>query len=793
MKYIKSWLIFLSRNQGYTAVNVIGLSVSLMFVLLIGVYVYQETAINRQQDKGDRIEELGFSMTYGGKQEEIVGLHHYIAWQLKKHFPEVEDVCAVNRMDVKATKGDEYLPMTMFCADSTFFRMFNEPHLIEGDPRTCLNDPQAAVINEAFARTLFGDEDPMGKTIVYKDTLRLHVTGVMNDYRRTTLFHPADVIVNFAQERYGNYACTDEGFLDNTCNLSGTACFLQLAPGRTLKGKEKQVTDYIHSIFSYFNDKASPMQAVVFPLNKVYFSQAQIGPGCQRPGNPTMVNILLMVGIVILVFAVLNYINLTVALSGYRSREMATRRLFGASKREIQRRMIVESTLLCFFSLLIAAGLALLLAPAFGKMLNTDLNMATLAQPLSLFVLLAGIIVIGILAGIIPSAVLSRAQPTEVVRGTFRHLTHTRLSAAFIVVQNVFTIALLVTSLTMATQVDHMFKIPMGFRTEGLLNVEKSGTDEQGELFVQRLKNLPCVKAVSASQGTPTNGGNNQTNIIGGKNMSFRIFDVDENFQDVYGLKLKGGGRMKRGHYYLNQRAVNDLRSVGITPEGFYGRQEAEWLQYLCPHGTFGGTFADFHIRSIEEPEHPMLIAVKDTVHYVWQYTIELQGDLAAGYDAVARVYKEAFRMDMSGYGRFMDEELQWAYEDFSRTSQIISMFTLVAIVISILGLVAMSTYFIQQRRNEIAVRKVFGSTGNQIRLRLIRQFMRYVGIAFIIAVPLTWYFVGDWISQFSHRIQWGWFIPLAGVTVALISLAAVAIQSYRASNENPARVIKQE
>lgn len=794
MKYIKSWLIFLSRNKGYTAANVIGLSVSLMFVLLIGVYVYQETSINWQQANSDRIEALGFNMPYGGKSQDIVGLHHYVPWQLKKRYPEIENVCGVVNMDKKVDKDGEFIPTTILCADTTFFEMFSEPHFIEGNARTCLNDRQSAVITESFARTLFGNAEPMGKTFSYVlptgKQIRLHVTGIINDFGKTTIFKKADVIVNFYHARYENYSDTDEGFLDNSVSVGGAACFVQLTPGRTLAGKEKELTNYIHSFFQFFNDKASPMQLVVFPLKDLYFTKAMLAAECLRKGNAMLVNILLLVSIVILLFAVLNYINLTVALSGYRAREMATRRLFGASKQEIQRRMVVESTLLCLVSLLIAIVLAVILAPVFGKMLNTSINMAVLVHPLAIVMLLGGILVVGILAGVFPSAVLSRAKPIEVVRGTFRHLTRTRLSAAFIVVQNVFTIALLAASMTMTAQVNLLVNTPMGFHTEGLLDVMNVGTEEEGQLFMQKLKTLPAVKAVTASRGAPQNGGDNQTNIVGGKQMSFQYFVGDQNFPKVYGLSRKDGGQLKRGYYYLNDRAVNDFGSIGKRPEALLKDIQFWQVDSLAP---YGGTFVDFHIHNIEAPQQPMLIYITDSIDDVWEYTIALQGNLTEDYDAVARVYREVYHMDMRYYGEFVDKRIQQDFDDSRRMSQIVAMFTLVAIVISILGLVAMSTYFIQQRRNEIAVRKVFGSTGNQIRLRLIRQFMRYVGIAFVIAVPLTWYFVGDWISQFSHRIQWGWFIPLAGVLVALISLAAVAIQSYRASNENPARVIKQE
>ena len=784
---IKSYITFLSRNKVYTAINVFGLSLSLMFVMLIGVYVWQEYRVTRDVPDSDRIETIGMSMS--GKK--YLGTHHYAGKQLMKTFPEIETVCGVCGMGMVVNKGDERIRAQALTVDSTFFTFFGYP-LKEGDAARCLEAKDAAVVSETFAMKLFGETDVVGRTITFCDSLKLRVTGVMKDLQGRILIRP-DIVVNFQCQKYGNYANTDEAFLQGMVNMSGSSVFLRLCEEKTFVGREKDLTECYASFWNHFAEQKPDEKMYIEPFSikykDVFFSKAD-GNGNLRSGDITLVKILTAVALVILLFAVMNYVNLTVAQSGKRAREMAARRLFGAQRREIAMRFVGESMMLCVLAFMIALLLAFVFSRSFGELLGTRMDMSVMVSPLSLGMLLAILLATGIVSGIIPAVVSSRVEPMEIVRGTFVHKTKMVFSRVFIVVQNVITITMLACALIMVMQMKHLTDAPLGFRQDNILTINKVSLPES---FIQELKTLSCVKLASPSMGTPADGGNNQT-IVGSEgfvDMSIQHFIVEKEFFDIYGLSLTDGSKPKPGMYYMNKSMENAAKASDAIRDPRNTLKKIHLLNHDFEE-QYGGTFRDFRIRNIEEEQCQLLISVVDKVQYCWNLNILMEGDLEEGYNEIAKLYHKIYHEDMGEkQARFIDDQVQLAFETQIRTSRIVSLFALVAILISMLGLIAMSTYFIEQRQKEIAMRKVFGSTNAQMHRRLVRTFLMYVVIAFVISVPIVLYFMKDWIIQYSYRITWWPWIAVAGAIILVISFAAVMVQSWMAANENPIKHIK--
>ena len=411
-------------------------------------------------------------------------------------------------------------------------------------------------------------------------------------------------------------------------------------------------------------------------------------------------------------------------------------------------------------------------------------------SPLSLGLLIAIVLVTGVVSGVIPAVVASRVEPMEIVRGTFVHKTKMVFSRVFIVLQNVITITMLACALIMVMQMKHLADAPLGFKQKNILAISNVDSHER---FKQELMNLPCVKLVTPSMGTPANGGNNQT-IVGSEgfaDMKIQHFIVEKEFFDIYGLSLTDGSKPKPGMYYMNKSMVNAVKASDAIREPRNTLKKINLLNHDFEE-QYGGMVSDFRIRNIEEEQCQLLVSVVDKVPYCWDLNILMEGDLKEGYDDIARLYRKVYHEEMGeNQARFIDDQVQLAFEAQIRTSRIVSLFALVAILISMLGLVAMSTYFIEQRQKEIAVRKVFGSTSGQMRRRLVRTFLVYVVIAFVISVPIVLYFMKDWIIQYSYRITWWPWIGVAGAIILLISFAAVMVQSWMAANENPIKHIK--
>ena len=330
------------------------------------------------------------------------------------------------------------------------------------------------------------------------------------------------------------------------------------------------------------------------------------------------------------------------------------------------------------------------------------------------------------------------------------------------------------------------------------INIEYSSGNISvlSKTFEDRLRTLPFVKAVAQSQGTPADGGNNATTRFDGEKSpsSFQFINATPELLKIYGLKLETDLHVKGDSIvYLNEKAMKQLK-MKPTDTHLNNRYRQIRYSYLGRNPRLGGIVSDFRIRNILVEPCAMIIQLCNKVEAPWEVSILVEGDPADAYAKIKKVYREVFHEDVEEESDpFVDKQVEAYFEKEIRTTKIVSLFAVAAIIISMLGLVAMSTYFIQQRAREIAIRKVFGSTGNQVRRRLISTFMTYVAVAFVIAVPIVVHFMGNWIEQYNYRITWWPWIIAAGAAVMAISYAAVAVQSRAAANENPVKNIRQE
>ena len=780
---LKSYFTFLSRNKAYTAVNVFGLAVSLTFVIIIGLYTWQEFSIDHQHSKAKRIYNIGLNMDEGTWK--TANCHHAVLRYLRSQYPEIEQTCGFTAGSLKLKDNGDFVNIYVLQADSTFFSMFDFPFL-QGNRTNCLNQKGNIVLTESAARRLFGDEEVVGRTLTTADNSHFRITGVVKDFDNTIIDKDIQGVIDFSF--CTNLANKDENF-PNMVNITGAVSFVQVREGSDFAAKQKDVDAYFQTFWGDYHP-------IITRLDKLYFSG--LDAFMMQTGNLTLVKILFAVGIAILLFSIMNYVNLTVAQSGYRAREMATRRLFGCTRGTVGVNMFTESLVMCVISMLIAVAFACVCTPYASQLLDKKLDISLLASPQAVGVMLAFILLVSLAAGALPATILSRVKPIEVVRGTFRKHTKMIFSRVFITVQNIITIVMLACAVIMSLQMLHLIKAPLGFNTENILSIEypdEFSSLHSGE-FEDRLRSLPFVKAVAPSYGTPATGGNNNTVTYDEekRGWSFQFICGTPEMMKIYGLTLKNDLHAKGDSIvYLNDMALEALQ-MKPTDRHLSKRYEQIRFGSFGKGAQFGGILNDFRIRNILEEQHPLLVQVCNKIKKPWNISILVSGDPIEAYAKIKEVYKEVFHEDIDESGSpFVDKFVQARFEQELRTTKIVSLFAVIAIIISLLGLVAMSTYFIQQRAREIAIRKVFGSTGNQIRLRLIRTFMLYVGIAFVIAVPIVVHFMSKWIEQYSYRIVWWPWIVAAGAIVMLISFAAVAVQSWMASNENPVKNIRQE
>ena len=313
------------------------------------------------------------------------------------------------------------------------------------------------------------------------------------------------------------------------------------------------------------------------------------------------------------------------------------------------------------------------------------------------------------------------------------------------------------------------------------------GDSIQARTLRTELRKLPCVTGVTACQGYPFDGGNNNTTNIDNRTLSFQVLQGDADYMRTLGIKLLRDYHLDDPEAaYVNKQTLAEL-GLPMDSRSFSVNIGVEHIR---------GVIDDIKIRTVTSDQHPLLIYISKEMKYPWNILVRVRGDESEAYERIKDVYSNVTDMDLTTIAdkQYLDQLISQEYVQEKRISTIVTLFATIAVIISLLGLVAMSTYFIEQRRKEIAIRKVFGSTSRQIYVRLVRTFLSYVGVAFVIAVPLIYHFMTQWLSNYNYRIDLGlWIYAVAGATCLLVSFAAVMVQSHHAANTNPAESIKME
>lgn len=788
----RSWFTFLSRNRLYTAVNFVGLALALAFVLLVADYTVRQLTVDSYQTKADRI--------YAVCSEETVASGYYLQKYLRDRYPEIESTCAVaifEDADAGTTPveiGRQKFLASVLYADTTFFRMFDFS-LLEGSREEALAARENVVLSESFARKVFGTFNPLGQTLRVDNDERVYVvSGVMRDIERSAI--PAADIVMRAERITETNAANDE----RMSNSGAGVTFLLARKGADLQAKVPDMLAFFKEIYwPYIGNVVQQVRLI--PLRELYFEPTNNSFKLAH-GSRSFLYILLGVGLVVLVFAVMNYINLTVAQAGFRAREMAARRLLGASRGDIFLKWILESTLFCAAALLFASSIAELLVPWASQLFGTKVAVwDDFSWPVAGWCLLA-VVVLGVISGLVPALLVARYQPIDIVRGTFRRHAKTLYGRVLIALQNVITIVLLAASITIGLQIRHLVNAPMEYETHDILNIETSIFPDRSAMrhFCDALRSLPEVETVGLGCGTPHDRGNNNTFQYGPDRMvSFQVFIGDSTYFRILGLE-----RLRDNHvadadgsvvfrnfwssnvWYINQYALRELGIAEDAPEFKVGKDLSQAI-------VVAGIYRDFQVGTALDTPSAVLLREMNNPDgfYPWNILVKTGRDHAAAYRAVEELFHRT--TDGASFtGRYITDEIADDFAAQRRLLHIVGIFTLVALLISSLGLFAMAAYYIQQKRQEIAVRRVFGASRREMLTRLVRNFMALVGVAFVIAVPIAVWGLRRWLEEYSVRIALSpWIFLAAGLFAAVVALLSVGWQSRRAADADPVESLK--
>ena len=777
-----TYLRFLSRNKLYTFIEVFGLSVALGFVILLASYARTEFSVGAKQPLSQRLYVVGagdsFGMTLGTSEEFFPSIPEIKGWTR---------ICDGSNADIMV--GDDYYQAAEISIDTNFFRFFD--YRLTGCPKDkVLENEDEVILSESFAKKVFGNESPIGRSISVGKS-NLTVTGVIEDFGPTDVFRHFDMLTSIkcAQKKYA--------WMDN---FGGTIPIVRLDNGTDV---EKVRQDLLKKYMDYWDFYKADNSGNAFfwgssltRLDKVYFS-GQEAYNILRTGDRKQVELLFFVALVLLVSAIFNYINLTVAQTGKRAKEMMTRRLLGESSRNIVARYIAESfafTVGCF-----AAGclLAYSFKPFFDRILSADIVL-TPDLATALYAVLA-LVVISIVSALLPAMLVSHFKPIDVVKGEFRFKNKMIFAKVFIVLQTVFSTVLIAMAITMTAQVSYLVELPYGYETKDIIQVNSYalGFDRGPQEALQaRLKALPQVKDAGLGINSPAACGANG------------LHDSDDNLSgwlrlaqmDTTSLRILGINVLEKYSELTSPKVLlteTSKRNLGVTAEhpyagGSYTNGEYE----IC------GVIPDFRANNaLFEPmenEQNSIRIIDENYPYACIQLLRVTGDRSEAMEAVNAACMEFARetlgipADMESY--YLDEKLVDDLKGTRNTMLLVISFMVMAILISALGLFAMSLYYTEQQSRQIAVRKVFGAEVGSAVWTLSKSFMLMSVTAVVLAAPLAVWGITYYLQGFYTKIAFPWWaIILASLISLLISLLSVLGQTYTAATENPVKTLGQE
>jgi len=787
---MKSYLRFLSRNKLYTAIEVVGLSVALAFVLIIGSYVWQEYSISRENPDYERIYIPTQPMPYG------------IFEPMKEQIPEIEEFTLVNSFDdVVMESDDERFVTRGLGVRGDFFDIFDYEFLI-GD-KGCLESYTDIIISESYAVKLAGKPElAVGMKIVPVDypSQAYTVTGVIKDFDNNYW-------------KYMDFICKGESPLNDSAQknpiftLSATA-FIKVAEsadGDALGGK-------IQDIFrQLWGEKLNAAMIDQFTIDigierfdKLYFSGEMIDSYLNM-GDRSQIIILLIVSLLLLVSAVINYINLNLALTNKRAKEMATRSLVGADKADIAVKYILESIGFTAVCSIVAAGIAVALAPYIGRIIyGQTITIPFNAASISIYILF--VVLIGGICGLIPALNISSIKPISIVNGTYRRKSRAGLNRVFILLQNILAITLIASAIVLDRQMNHMINMPLGADIEDKF-ILSTDVVETGDVIpmMDEIRQLPFVKKVALSRGYPT-GVYFSTAIQLGNSTDLtpvKLLICDTEAFGMWDFEVKENFGAPLAHsIWFSENLYNcfdsreEAEKKAKSWNGNFNRTRIDNFG-----GVLGNIAGDNAMNERMDQSKVAVIVLPIDDFGLYNNTILIETD--DNHDEATEAFDSIYRKFSDEYNGVYLEPWEFGYvedmmvrelEEDNQTVKLLKIFAMLAVILSVLGLVAMSTYFASEREKGIAIRKVFGGTMASETRRNISEYMIITLIGSAVALPVAWIFCERYLEEFAYRIEltiW----PFAGaVLLALvISLASVLWQTLRAARTNPAEALKKE
>ena len=801
---IKHSLRSFKRQRAYIIINVIGLSIGIACSLLIALFVINEASYDRYNVKKDRIFRLILNGKIGG--QEIIGAYTSspMGPTMVKEFPEVEDFLRMNGFGPTVV---EYNMQTfaedhIVEADSSFFNFFSIP-LIKGDPRNLLNSPRKLVLSESTAKRIFGNEDPIDKTLkIGNDSIRYTVAGVMADIPENTHFE-ANMLSSFMTNPRAN----NPVWLSNSFALY--VLLKENSDYKTVDAKmpdlmEKYVGPEVQRVMGIsISDFTAQGNRYGFYMQKL--TDIHLDPSVSQqfkdPSDPRYLTIFGSIAILIVIIASINFMNLSTAQASRRAKEVGIKKIGGSSRGMLITQFLTESFILTFVALILAIGFIKITLPYFNDLLDINLNFRLFNFWYTIPGLILFALFVGVLSGSYPAFFLSSFNPYEVLKGNVKNsVKNGWLRRILVVFQFAVSILLIIGTIIMYRQINYMLNKDVGFNKEQLIIIDRIGElDTRVKSFKESVKNIPGVVNIASSTAVPgRNNNNNGYKIEGKKDETFLLVTnwVDYDYLDTYGMTLVSGRSFDES-YTTDQEAcmINEsaVKEFELT--------DPEKVRFMQPRdsGRFAyrqvlGVVKNFNHESLREPIQPYIFMFRSERFNFGYLTVRLSGnDYARTISEIEKVWKE-YTVDSPLKYSFLDEDFERMYMQEKQNAQMAVIFSILAILIAGLGLFGLTSFTVEQRTKEIGIRKAMGSSLAGIYYQISKEVFVLVAISAVISWPVIYYFAGKWLENFYYRINLGVFSFFAGLAIALgIALLTMSYRVMKAAMVNPAQSLKYE
>ncbi len=792
--YLKTALRNLRYQRRYTVLNVLGLTIGMTGGLLIFLFVRHHLSTDRHQAKFDRIYRIVYDQHLpDGSVEYAAEAPWPMANALRTELASGRQTAflSMNReLTLRLNLPGQGVKRFLLHAGSAFvepewFGIFDY-HWLAGNPRTALSQPNTMVLTRSWASRYFGTTNPIGQRVRLNDKVDVTVTGLLSDPTGVTdldlgVFISAATLPTLKPE----YKVDDWSVLNSTDRV-----FVVLNDARSLPGLQTtlaRITTKNYGPKPTVNFQAQPLADVHFDVKR-------------RGGviRSSMLWSLSIVGLLLVLTACINFINLATAQALRRGKEVGVRKTLGSSRGQLATQFLAETGLITLGSLVLALLLTALLLPVFSNWTKTPLQFYLDAQTILFLVLLIGSVIL--LAGGYPALVLSGLKPILALRGKLTNQAIGGLSLRQLLVGAQFVIGqlLLIGTIIVTAQMRYIQQADIGFQKENIVLVNlPAGQSSTQQAFKNELRNYPAIKDVSIGFLPPSTPGMYGGPFKFGNRAQEEKFVIRERFADsdylnTYGLKLIAGRNLTPGDT-IKEYLVNEalLRKLQIRdPQQIIGQT----MQYYMSGAPLPivGVVKDFHLQSLHEAVQPCFIAAKADLYR--QAGIRLAGqDVQQSLRQIEQSWQK-FYPNQVFEATFLDGTLAQYYEKETLISRLVDTATLVAILIGCLGLYGLVSFVVVQRTKEIGVRKVLGASVVSVVALLAKDFLKLVLVAFVIASILGWYLMNQWLQEFAYKtkIEW-WFFGIAGLLMAGIALLTVSLQSVKAALMNPVKSLRSE